>query len=39
MAAGQMTARQALDLAASPMVERIEYDGRAEALDVLADGG
>ncbi|CAN7424002.1 hypothetical protein LJR290_002665 [Variovorax sp. LjRoot290] len=39
MVAGEMTARQVLDLAAHPMVECIEYDGLAEALDAFADGG
>lgn len=37
LAAGEMTARQALDLAAQAQVERIEHDGRADALEALAD--
>jgi hypothetical protein len=36
MVAGEMTARQALDLAAHPLVERVEYDGQAHALADLA---
>jgi hypothetical protein len=32
LAAGEMTARQALDLAADSRVERVEFDGTADAL-------
>lgn len=36
MAAGEMTAREALDLAQHAQVERIEFDGSAHALAGLA---
>jgi hypothetical protein len=38
LVAGEMTARQALDLATRQEVERIEYDGKAQALEQLAVG-
>jgi hypothetical protein len=39
LAAGEMTARQALDLAQDARVECIEFDGTADALKALAARG
>lgn len=39
LVAGLMTARQAIDLAAHPAVERVEHDGKASALQRLVDEG